>query len=210
MSRIATFIKATLLGGLFALLPVFLLFTVLGKVVISARAAAQSLMDKFAGEAAESGEFPLVYAILIVVAACFLLGLVMMSGAGSSFGSWINRNVLSRIPGYSAIRTILGGFGNAETDGSIKMGLLSLSADAKCFVFITEDHGNGWLTVFIPETPNPGTGTVQFVEKGLVEPLNLRLGEIGKAMHQWGIGSAKLLEKHAQRTSDLSEPLAKC
>jgi uncharacterized membrane protein len=200
MKKVITFIKATVFGGLFAVLPVFLLITILAKIVIGARSAAQSLIEKLAGDSAETVEFPLVYAVLLVVLISFLLGLAMMSRPGASCGSWMNRSILSRIPGYSTIRAVLGGFRTSEEEGTLKVGLLSMSEDTKCFVFITEDHGNGWLTVFAPETPNPGTGTVQIVAKVLVEPLNLRLGEISKSLHQWGIGSAKLLEKHAIRS----------
>lgn len=199
MKKLSAFIRATVVGGLFAVLPFFLLFSVLAKIVVEARAAAQSLVEKLGGEAAETVEFPLAYAILIVVVISFLLGLAMMSRAGASFASRLDQTIFSRIPGYATIRAILGGFANSEDEGKVKVGLLSMSEDTKCFVFITEDHGNGWLTVFVPETPNPGTGTVQFVERALVEPMNFGLGEVSRAMHRWGIGSAKLLEKHTSR-----------
>ena len=50
MKRLALFLKATTLGGLFVLLPVVVVLALLAKAVMGVRGAAQSLMEKLAGE----------------------------------------------------------------------------------------------------------------------------------------------------------------
>jgi hypothetical protein len=53
MKRLATFLKATTLGGLFVVLPLIVVFMLLTKAVMTVHGLAQSLMQKMAGE--ESG-----------------------------------------------------------------------------------------------------------------------------------------------------------
>lgn len=196
MRRIAAFLKATTVGGLFVLLPVAAVFILLTKTVVAARSVTMTLMETFAGRESVAAEFPMVYAVLIVVVISFIFGLVMISHLGRSVGTWIERTLLFRIPGYAAARAIIGGLANAEREGVVKSGVLKVGEGAECFVFITEDHGDGKLTIFIPGTPNPGTGTVQIVSKELVRPLHVRITNIAHALQQWGVGSAKLLVRH--------------
>jgi uncharacterized membrane protein len=196
MKRIAAFLKATTLGGLFLLLPVVILIILVGKVVVTTHSAAQSVMDRLAGHDSVAAEFPMIYAVLIVVGLSFMLGLMMISRQGRDVGTWIERTLLYRVPGYAAARAIVGGMASVERDGVVKAGLLKTGEGVESFVFITEDHGNGKLTIFVPETPNPGSGTVHIVPKDAVRPLQMRITSIATVLQQWGVGSARLLAQH--------------
>ena len=195
MKRIAEFLKATTVGGLFVLLPVIIVAGLIGHGVSSVRNAVQALIEKIAGEHAVSEEFPLLIAIVFLLGLSFFLGIGMVSGKGRKVGNWLERTVLSRIPGYSALKLVFSGFGAAEKEGAVKTGLLTLDEGIKCVVFVMEDHGDGWLTVFVPETPNPTTGTVQFVRSDLVAILPARLPEVGPALQHWGIGMGAIVAK---------------
>jgi uncharacterized membrane protein len=196
MKRITAFLKATTLGGLFVLLPVIVIFVLLAKAVVTTRSGALAVMEKITGQESMADEFPVIYAVLILVVVSFLLGLIMISRSGKSVCTWIERTLLLRIPGYAAARAIIGGMANAEREGVVKAGLLTTEAGMESFVFVTEDHGNGKLTIFIPETPNPGAGSVHIVSKELVRLLNVRITDITTALQQWGVGSARTLDKH--------------
>ncbi|MBL9134078.1 MAG: DUF502 domain-containing protein [Verrucomicrobiaceae bacterium] len=196
MKRIAAFLKATTLGGLFVLLPVVVLFVLATEITLSLRSWAQVLMETFAGHDSVVTEFPMIYAVLIVVGLSFAIGLAMISRRGRSVGSWIERTMLFRVPGYSALRAVIGGMTNVESEGVVKPGLLRTRDGVESFVFITEDHGNGKLTIFMPGTPNPGSGSVKIVPKELVNPLHVRISTVANALQQWGVGSARLLARH--------------
>ncbi len=196
MKRIAAFLKATTLGGLFVLLPVVMLFVMIAKVVVTMRSAAQAVLGALSGQGSVVAELPMLYAGLIVIAISFVLGLMMISQLGRSVGNWIERTLLFRIPGYTALRAIVGGLASAECEGVVKPGLMKTGEGAEAFVFITEDHGDGKLTVFLPGTPNPGSGTVLIVPKDHVRTLHVRITGITQALQQWGVGSAKLLARH--------------
>lgn len=196
MRRIAAFLKATTLGGLFLLLPVVVLIVLVTKIVVTTRSGAQALIETFAGHDSVVAEFPMIYAVLIVVGLSFALGLMMISRRGRAVGTWIERTLLFRVPGYSALRAVIGGLTCVESEGVVKPGLLKTRDGVESFVFITEDHGDGKLTIFMPGTPNPGSGSVKIVPRELVRPLHVRISTIVNALQQWGVGSAKLLARH--------------
>ncbi len=195
MKRLVLFLKATTLGGLFVVLPLAVLILVATRVVLEIHAAAKTLIEKLAGEASGAAQFPILFSILAVVAVSFFVGLMMISRRAQSANSWFERKILFRLPGYAAMKAIVGGLAGANHEGALRSGVLTVDPGIECFVLIVEDHGDR-LTVFIPGSPNPGNGAVQIVRKDLVRPLNARITEIGTALQQWGHGSAKVLAKH--------------
>ncbi|HCN78075.1 MAG TPA: hypothetical protein DIT13_12885 [Verrucomicrobiales bacterium] len=205
MKRIAAFLKATTLGGLFMLLPLVVILILVGKVIVTTHSAAQSVMDSLAGHDSVAAEFPMIYAVLIVVGLSFMLGLMMISRQGRTVGTWIERTLLYRVPGYAAARAIVGGLASMEREGVVKAGLLKTGEGDESFVFITEDHGNGKLTIFVPETPNPASGTVHIVPKECVRPLHVRITSIATVLQQWGMGSAGLLAQHERHWDGRAE-----
>jgi uncharacterized membrane protein len=201
--RLAAFLKATTLGGLFVMLPLVVVLALLTKAVTTVRSAAQSIMEQLAGEGSGAAQFPLIFALVILVAISFAFGLLMTSRSGLATGRWLER-ILLRAPGYAAMRAIVGGLADPQREGVIKAGLLTVDPGIEAFVLVIEDHGDDHFTVFLPGSPNPGSGNVQIVRKDLVRMLNVRITELGSALQQWGMGSAKVLAKHDATTADPS------
>ena len=200
MKRLAAFFKTTTLGGLFVVLPLIVVLGLLTKLVMGVHAAAESVMAKLAGKESEAAHFPILFAILIVVGISFAFGLALTSRRGQATGSWFEGKLLYRIPGYAALRAILGGLADASKEGVVKSGLLTVDPGIECFVLVIEDHGGDYLTVYIPGSPNPGSGSVQVVRRHLVRILNVRMTDITGVLHQFGMGSAKVLKKHNAAT----------
>jgi uncharacterized membrane protein len=201
MKRLAAFVKATTLGGLFVLLPLVVVLGVAAKTVIGVRATAQSIVEKMTGANSAVVHFPMFFAFLLVVATSFVFGLTMVSQRGRATGTWIERTLLYRVPGYLAVRAIVGGFADANREGVVRPALLALGDGAECFVFVTEDHGDDRLTIFTPGSPNPSSGSVKIVRKASVRFLNVRIADIGTALQQWGVGTQKVLAKDLAATA---------
>jgi uncharacterized membrane protein len=197
MKRIAAFLKATTIGGLFVVLPIVLVFALLAKAVMTVHGIAQSLVEKMAGQHSEAAHFPILFSVLIVIAISFAFGLAMISHYGRTTGRWVEGKFLFRVPGYAAVRAIVGGLSGAKREGVAKSGLLTSDPGIEAFVLIIEDHGGDHLTVFLPGSPNPASGNVQIVRRDLVRILNVRITDIGSALQQWGMGSEKVLAKHS-------------
>lgn len=200
MKRLAGFLKTITLGGLFVVLPLLVVVGLLMKLVMGVHAVALSVMQSLAGKGSEAAHFPILFAILIVIGISFAFGLALTSRRGQATGTWVERTVLYRIPGYSALRAILGGLADGSKEGVVKSGLLTVDPGIECFVLVIEDHGGDHLTVYIPGSPNPGSGNVQVVRRHLVRMLNVRMTDITGVLHQFGMGSAKVLAKHNAAT----------
>lgn len=114
MKRITGFIKTTTLGGLFVVLPAMVVSLLLAKMVTGIRAGAGTVMEKLLGQESGAAQFPIIFAILIVVAMSFVFGLAMTWKRGQSMGESFEERVLFRIPGYAAARAIVGGLGDAR------------------------------------------------------------------------------------------------
>jgi uncharacterized membrane protein len=205
MKRIAAFLKTTILGGLFVVLPLIVVLGIMAKLVMGIHDAAESIMAKMAGEHSDAAHFPILFAILIVIGISFAFGLALTSRRGQATGGWVERTILLRIPGYAAMRAIVGGLADASSEGVVKPGLLRVDPGIEAYVLVIEDHG-GHLTVFLPGSPNPASGNVQIVRKDLVRMLNVRMTTVTSVLQQWGMGSAKLLSKHNAATPDDPHP----
>jgi len=197
MKRIVAFIRTTLLGGLFAVLPVMVVCGAVAKTVLATRGAAQSVMEKVTGEGSAAAQFPMIAAVLLVVALSFTVGLAMTSALGRKAEGRFSRALLSKVPGFATLRALAGGFTNAAGEDAVKPALLTFSDGAECFVFVIEDHGDGRFTVFIPNSPNPASGSIRIVRKDLLRLLDARIADVVRVLQHWGTGSAKVLAKHA-------------
>ena len=208
MKRLAAFLKTTTLGGLFVVLPLIVVFGLLAKAVMGVHDAAESLMAEMGGEHSEAAHFPILFAILIVVGISFAFGLALISRRGQATGGWVERTILFRIPGYAAVRAIVGGIADTSKEGVVKPGLLTVDPGIEAYVLVIEEHADGHPTVFLPGSPNPASGNVQIVRKDLVRMLNVRMTAVTSVLQQWGMGSAKVLAKHNAATPDDPHPSA--
>jgi uncharacterized membrane protein len=199
MKKIIEFLKTTILGGLFVLLPVILIYLALAEVVGVLVLMATPIADLFFPGHFEEIEFPALVALALALLVCvsFILGLIMLSDTGLRLGNWIERIILGRLPTYNAIKSLTKGFANSQEESSFKPALLKSADGNKEFAYIVEDHGDGNLTVLLPWSPTPFAGIIKIVPKDRVEPLAVRLTKVTEALSQWGIGTRNILaEEH--------------
>jgi uncharacterized membrane protein len=200
VKRIANFRKTTTLGGLFVVLPVVVVCAGLARTVLVARNAAQSILEKLTGRDSAAVHFPVLAAVLLVVALSFAIGLAVTAGKGRKAGR-IARALFSKLPGYAAVQAFMASLAGDGDRDAPRPALLSFSEGTECFVLVTEDHGNGRLTVFLPNSPNPASESVRIVRKDLVRLLNVRITDVAGALQQWGGGAANVLAKDAATAS---------
>ena len=195
MKNILAFLKTTILGGLFVLLPVILLYLALAEVFDLMVVIATPIADLFFPGRFEETEFPVLIALALLVFLSFILGLIMLSNTGRWFGDWIERIILGRVPGYDAIKSLITGFSNSQHESAFKPALLKSPDGEKKFVYIVEDHGDGNCTIMQPWSPTPFAGSIKIVAKDRVEPLNISMGKLTEVLSQWGVGSKDILKK---------------
>jgi hypothetical protein len=87
---IVDFLKTTVMGGLFVLLPVLLLYMLLAEALQMVVALATPIVDLFPKGVLDRAEAPVLIALILIVAASFLLGLALRSASLSRLGDWID------------------------------------------------------------------------------------------------------------------------
>ena len=193
MKNILNFLKTTILGGLFVLLPIILIYLALAETLDILVLLASPIADLFFPGHFEEAKFPVLTALVLLVLISFVLGMIMLSDIGRRFGSWIERIILGKVPGYNAIKSLTKGFANSQQESSFKPALLKSADGEKEFVYIVEEHDDGNLTIMVPWSPTPFAGSIKIEPKDRVEPLSVSMAKLTEVLSQWGIGAKNLL-----------------
>lgn len=193
MKNILDFIKTTIIGGLFVLLPVILLYLALSEAGEMLVVMASPIADLLFPDRFEDIKSPILIAIPLLIGISFILGLIMLSDSGRRFGNWIERIIFGRVPGYNAIKSLTKGFTDSQHESSFKPALLKSAEGEKEFVYIVEELDDNNLTVMVPWSPTPFAGSIKIMPKDRVEPLAVSMGKLTEAISQWGIGTKNIL-----------------
>jgi len=193
MKNILNFIKTTIIGGLFVLLPVILLYLALSEAGEMLVVMASPIADLLFPGRFEDIKSPILIAIPLLIGISFILGLIMLSDSGRRFGNWIERIIFGRVPGYNAIKSLTKGFTDSQHESSFKPALLKSAEGEKEFVYIVEELDDNNLTVMVPWSPTPFAGSIKIMPKDRVEPLAVSMGKLTEAISQWGIGTKNIL-----------------
>lgn len=188
------FITTTLLGGLFVVLPVVLLYL----IALKALQLAVKLSTPIAAVVPVSlgpVKSPLLIAVVLIVGASFLVGLAMYSAPARRFGRRVEMETLGRFPPYKFLKGLTGAMAGGSGGSGFRPALLDLPNGTKMFVLIIEEHGDHAATVFVPSAPTPTIGAVQIAERNRLQPLDAKGGDVLQMLSSWGIGSRSLLEK---------------
>jgi uncharacterized membrane protein len=195
MKKILEFLKTSLIGGLFVLLPLGLFYLILAEVLELVVALATPIADLFPKGTFDRVNAPVLVALILIVGASFVFGVALRSLTLKRFGLWIERTVLGRLPMYDAVKSLSRGLVGAKEESSFRPAVLSSPGGAREIVYVIEDHGDGQLTVLVPWAPSSFTGPVKIISSDRIEMLDASLGDVSKALGQWGVGVRDLLDK---------------
>lgn len=198
MNDFGRFLKTTALGGLFVLLPVLLLYLLLAEALALITALATPIADLFPKGTFDQIKFPVLMALVLIIAVSFLIGLALRSGTGRRLGHWIERSTLGRLPLYNALKNLTTGFSQAGQD-SFRPALLISSEGERELAYLIEDHSDGQMTVLVPWSPAAFAGSVKIVNQDRIELVDTNLGEFTRVLSHWGVGVRDLLGKGASR-----------
>lgn len=192
MRSIGEFIKTTLLGGLVVLLPVYLAVLLLLK--------SAQLVLKLLGPVINNlpGDYQAPMAILIVVAVCFLIGLIVRTQLGRAAAGAVERNVLERIPGYTLLRDVSHRLGGLDDASSFAVALVEIE-EALTPAFIVEEHADGRYTVFVPSVPTPAAGALYILTPERVHRVDVPFATAIACISRWGSGTSALLAAMRER-----------
>lgn len=193
MKKMLAFLGKVTLAGLFLLLPVLLVWMLIDEALEMIIGLATPIAGLFMGESSQTIQFPVLVAIVILATISFILGLAAHSALGRGMGRWLEKLILKRVPGYTAIKRLTSGFTNADEKDAFKPALLVNSDGDKDIVYLIEDHGDGMATVLLPWAPTPFAGSVKIIDRARLQMLDANLGDFSKVLSHWGVGVKDLM-----------------
>lgn len=192
MQSLYRFVKTTLVGGLVVLVPVAVCAYIIAAVVKAVLRGLAPVAALLPAQSPEGIGLMSLIAIALVVALCFLFGLLVRTRGGQALGGWVERRLFNLLPGYELIKKITQQFAGTgeETLGTpvaVRLG------DSQQIGFLVEDHGSGEVTVFVPAAPTLTFGTVHIIPADRVEKLSAKLPQVIDCITKVGFGSSRLL-----------------
>ncbi len=193
MKSIMSFIKTTLIGGLFFVIPLVLLALIIGKVLDVFRKLVAPIADKIPIEAIGGITISRIIALLILLLVCFIAGLFANTKKIKEFRKWIETNILSHIPGYTLLKGMTESAAGIESDDLKDVVLVNIE-EVWQIGFLMDEIDDELCSVYIPGAPNPMSGDVFFVKNERLKILDLPELSAMKIYKKLGLDAKKITE----------------
>lgn len=185
------FLKTTLLGGLFILLPLLLLWLGIREIggLLAAMAApiADTLTRLYPNEFFEDLSRPGVVAAIVIAAASFVLGLAARSRWISHIGHLVENSFLVKVPMYRMLKIMSSAL--IDTNSSdVDPALLMDGSGGGDPCYVIEKHEDGRATILLPWSPASFAGSVKVVQQSDLEILSCSIDDYSRSLSQIGVG----------------------
>ena len=189
MKSILSFLRATFAGGIFLLLPIVLVFTLINKGHALA-VKILSPLDHLLPEnlfGLQTGKLMAAAALLMV---CFLAGLLFRLAIVKKGIQKLEENVLSHFPGYALLKSKASDSLNEKIEYYISTVLVHEGESWRIGLLIEE--AGDLCTVFFPRAPKNDSGDVKIVPSTSITKIDvptketlLHMKNFGKGTIQW-------------------------
>jgi uncharacterized membrane protein len=185
------FIATTIIGGLLFLVPVVFLVFVLTKAVGFMMIIAEPMADFIPIDSVGGVALANLIAIVAVIFVSFFAGLIARNALASGFIKSLESKFLMKIPGYSIVKGIKGGFDKDETNHFKPVALALGSAERVGFEI--QKLSDGRSMIFIPSVPNSFSGITQVLPAEQITYLDVPMTAIMELTERYGYGVDDLL-----------------
>ena len=188
MRTLAEFTKTTLIGGILIVLPIYVSILLL----IKAFGGLMALVNPITAGIPASVEFRGILAILVLVAICFMTGLIVRTGLGLRAKNIFEEAVLSKLPGYTLLRGLAGRLAGRADEPTFAPALVEIE-EALVPALIVEELEDGSYTVLVPSVPTPMAGALYILSRDRVHPVDVSFTTALKVFSKWGTGAGEFV-----------------
>lgn len=140
----------------------------------------------------------------VVILLFLVVGVLAGTRPGQSIGRTIQVSTLNHLPFYNALCAMVAGLAGRGDTAAIKPVLVSVDEPGlQQLGFLLETHADGRSTVFLPGSPNFGSGNTVIVVPERVQELHVSVHAVLGCLSRWGHGSAALLQQGASPPAGL-------
>lgn len=132
-------------------------------------------------------------AALLVLLACFVLGLVAQTFVGRALLGAFERRVLEKLPGFTLIRGFAQRLSGRSSDEQFQPVLVEME-EALTPAFVVEELADGRVVVLVPSVPTPAAGSLYILPRARVHRVDVPVAQAISVITRWGAGTAKLVK----------------
>jgi len=197
LDRLKNFIKTAVIGGVGVILPVALtlfvfkwLYNIIRKIVrpLTEMVMVRSQFQEFTA---------VVLVILILLAICFIIGVIVKTRLGRFFHQNLENRILKIAPGYTIIKeTVMQFLGKKKMPFSSVALVKVFQNETLMTGFVTDTHDDGSYSVFVPTGPNPTSGNIYHLNKQYVHEVEVSVEDAMRSIISCGAGSSSLINAY--------------
>ena len=195
VNRFARFLKTTAIGGILFLLPLIVIGALIGQTVPVVMAITNALGERIPVDTPGGIATLILLSLLLILFLCFGAGLVARRSWGKKVSMWFEKNLVLLFPRYTVIREQMAGTLGGDVDRPRLIPVLTQFDDVRRLGFEIERGAGGLVTVYLPGSPDPWTGSVVFLEPERVQPLGLEFSDMVSTLEKLGRDSHELIHK---------------
>lgn len=196
---LAEFTKTTVIGGVLVILPVYVTVLLLAKALKGLLA----LLSPVTAQIPVGIQFRQITAILLLVAACFVVGLMVRTGPGLRAKNAFEQAVLEKLPGYTFLRGLAGRLTGHSKELTLQPALVEIE-EALVPALIVERLEDGSFTVLVPSAPTPMAGSLYILPPERVHPVDLPFTTAISVFSKWGTGAGEYVRAMKRTQSPVS------
>ncbi|MDX1943035.1 MAG: DUF502 domain-containing protein [Saprospiraceae bacterium] len=187
------FVITTIIGGLVVVLPITI-FVALVRLVFNFIASLIAPIGRLLNFSEDVSQTLInLLSFVIVISAFFLIGLIVRTELGSKFFKHLEESFLIQLPLYRVIRDTVRQFIGVDKMPFSQVVLADVFGDGVWMTgFVTDEHNNGYFTIFVPTAPNPTNGFVFHIHESKIKFLESKTEDAMTSIIGLGIGSKVL------------------
>lgn len=193
LKNIRQFLLTTLIGGLLVLLPIGLFYLLVKFIFDLAATVIKPIANLIRIEGLDNSYLLHGIAFLIIIAACFFVGLFVRTRNGKQIYSYFEQRSLAKLPFYNVIKETVQQL-LSNRDKSFSQVVIADVMQTKMTGFVTHKHENGYYTVFVPTAPNPTNGYIFHLRNDQLEFLDIKAEDAMRTIIGVGTGSQILFQ----------------
>lgn len=193
VTKTASLLKTTAIGGLIFLLPLAVVGGLLGYVYNVVLVVYEPLKKHLPVSTVAGTGVLFLIAVGILVLLCFVCGLAARRAIARRFSQIVEKHLVMVFPKYAIYKDILAGNVGGDTHAP---SLVPVTVQFNDSIRIGYEAGRTereLVIVYLPGSPDPWMGSVVLVDPGRVQPLEVAFGETAAICERLGRDSALLL-----------------
>lgn len=184
-------VRAMIIGGLIFLVPFAVVLLLFGKVFSVSMRLAEPLDAMIPVEAVAGVALANILAVAIILLACLLAGIVATSTWGQRLYRRIDEWLLNLIPRYAFVKSMTESLGGQQ-ESTLRPVLVRFD-DLSQIAFEVERGPGDLVTVYLPGSPDPWSGSVAQVTADRVDVLDTDFASAVQSLRKIGRGTPALM-----------------